>query len=353
MMQGVSLPLTAPVAKIPSVNLFNPRLIRLLLAATLSFPMSAAARNSAAAENVGLPESQRASEAEPERLAQAAGTPALSCPQPAIAQMLPPAPDRSNAPMVVYARSLNAGKLEQGVAEGEVELFRADQYLKTEQIFYHPQTQVVTAPASVEYHDQQIWLRGDDAHYDFLQESGHFANIDYGLTGSSANGSAEFIELIGGQSSRLYRLQYTTCPGESPSWMLSASELQLDHEKGWGEARHAKLEFYGVPILYAPWFTFPIDDRRKSGFLYPNFSNTNDNGIEVGAPWYWNIAPNQDAIIEPRYFINRGLMLSGEYRMLTRRTRGQFEFDYMHDDRDYPDSRHRYKLEHFAQPWRR
>jgi len=159
--------------------------------------------------------------------------------------------------------------------------------------------------------------------------------------------------LSGGQTSNLYSLLYTSCPDESPPWQLSARELELDHDKGWGKARNARLEFYGVPILYAPWFTFPIDDRRKSGFLYPSLGNTSDNGVEIGVPWYWNIAPNQDAIIEPRYFTDRGLMLSGEYRMLTRRTRGNLEFDYLHDDRDYPDSRHHFKLEHVAQPWRK
>jgi len=276
---------------------------------------------------------------------------ALSCPQPAIAQMMAPVPDRSNAPLVVYARSLDAGKQEQGMAEGEVELFRADQYLKTEQVFYHPRNEVVTIPGKVEYRDQQVWIEGEDAHYDFLQESGRFVKIDYGLTGSSAHGSAEAIELTGGQSSRLYRLLYTSCPDESPAWLLSAEELNLEHDKGWGTARNARLDFYGVPILYAPWFTFPIDDRRKSGFLLPSLGNTSDNGVEIGVPWYWNIAPNQDAIIEPRYFTGRGLMLSGEYRLMTRRTRGNLEFDYMHDDRDYPDSRHHFELEHFAQPW--
>ncbi len=284
---------------------------------------------------------------------QGSGMAALACPQPAIRQMLGKAPKRDNAPMVIYARSLDAGQLEQGVAEGEVELFRADQYLKTEQLFYQPETEVVTVPGALEYRDQQLWVKGEDAHYDFLQETGRFANIDYGLTGSSAHGSADSIELNGSQSSRLYSLQYTSCPDESPAWSLTAKQLELNHEKGWGSARNAKLEFYGVPILYAPWFTFPIDDRRKSGFLYPSLGNTSDNGIEVSVPWYWNIAPNQDAIIEPRYFTGRGLMLSGEYRVLTRRTSGNLEFDYLHDDRDSPDSRHHFKLEHFAQPWRK
>jgi LPS-assembly protein len=276
--------------------------------------------------------------------------PVLACPEPTIGRMMPKAPDRSAAPMIIYADSLDASKQDQGEAVGDVELFRADQYLKSDRILYHPVKEVVTVPGSVEYKDQQLWLNGENAHYDFLQESGEFYNIRYGLTGSSANGSADRIEMSGGQTSRLYDLFYTTCPGESPAWLLSAEELELKHDEGWASASKARLEFYGVPILYVPWFTFPIDDRRKSGFLYPNLGNTSDNGIEVGAPWYWNIAPNQDAIIEPRYFTNRGLMLSGEYRMMTRRTRGNVEFDYLHDDHDAPDSRSHYKIEHFAQP---
>jgi LPS-assembly protein len=319
------------------VKLPEPRQIGKLLAVLLAALLAMAGNSLLAAE--GEPGSPAA--------------PALSCPQPAIAQMMPKAPDRSDAPMVIYARSLDASKQHQGVAEGAVELFRADQHFQSEQVFFDPAAEIVTVPGALQYEDQQIWFMGEDGHYDFQQESGNFSKINYGLTGSSANGSADKVELSGGESSRLFGLLYSTCPGDSPVWLLTASELKLDHAKGWGEARHAKLEFYGVPILYAPWFTFPIDDRRKSGFLYPNLSNTNDNGVEIGVPWYWNIAPNHDAIIEPRYFTGRGLMLTGEYRLLTKRTRGQLEFDYMHDDRDYPDSRHHYKLEHFAQPWRK
>jgi len=98
-------------------------------------------------------------------------------------------------------------------------------------------------------------------------------------------------------------------------------------------ARGAKLKFKGIPILYAPWFTFPIDDRRKTGFLYPSFGNTNDNGLQFGIPFYWNIAPNQDATLEPRYYTKRGFMLSGDYRFLTRKTHGDLDFDYLPDDR--------------------
>ena len=277
---------------------------------------------------------------------------ALSCPEPAIASVLPPAPDRTGASVIVYAKQLDASNNRQGEARGHVELYRADQYLETERILYDPKTEVVTVPGSVNYKDQQVWVKGTGAHYDFIDESGRFSAIDYGLTGSSANGSAEYVELAGGHTSTLSQLVYSTCPGEDPDWVLSAKELKLKHDEGMGVARGAKLKFKGIPILFAPYFSFPIDDRRKTGFLYPSFSNTNDNGFEFGIPFYWNIAPNHDATIEPRYFTDRGFMLSGDYRFLTRRSRGNLDFDYLLDDKKTGERRYHYRFLHNAAPWK-
>jgi len=277
----------------------------------------------------------------------------MSCPKPAIGPVMPPAPDRSGAHIILYARQLDASNNEKAEARGHVELYRADQYLATEQIIYHPQSREITLPVAVAYKDQQVWVNGEKAHYSFDNESGKFSQIDYGLTGSSANGNAESIEFTGGHTSQLRQLVYTTCPGEQPDWVLSASELELQHDEGVGVARGAKLKFKGIPILYAPWFTFPIDDRRKSGFLYPSISNTNDNGFEFGIPYYWNIAPNHDATIEPRYITNRGFLVKAEYRFLTRKTHGFLDFDYMPDDKKTGDQRYHYRFQHRAAPWKR
>jgi LPS-assembly protein len=278
---------------------------------------------------------------------------ASSCPDLTLGPVMPPAPDRSSAPIVVVARELDAGKTTLGEARGDVELYRADQQMRTERVLYDPTTERVTVPGRVFYRDSQIWFEGEAARYSFTEESGHFEDIRYGLAGSVANGSAEMAELLGGHTSILHRLNYTTCPGDRPDWQLSARELELEHEEGMGTARGAKLTFKGVPILYTPYFTFPIDDRRKSGFLYPNLGHHSDTGLELGVPWYWNIAPNHDATIEPRYFTQRGFMLSGEYRFLTRRTRGSLDLDYMPNDRETDQERYRYMFQHYAVPWSR
>ena len=84
----------------------------------------------------------------------------------------------------------------------------------------------------------------------------------------------------------------TTCSPENPTWAIRANEIELDQDTGFGQAYHTRLEILDVPVLYVPWFTFPIDDRRKSGFLYPTFGRSNaGGGFFLSTPYYWNIAP--------------------------------------------------------------
>jgi len=223
--------------------------------------------------------------------------PVLACPGPTLAPTRDDIPDRESAPIYLRTNEFDAGNAEAAEARGNVELSRADQLLITEVLRYDPATETVTMPGKVHYEDSVLHISGSSAHYSFLNEGGRFTDADYGLTGSSAKGSAAELIVDSANHSLLRQLRFTTCPGEDPEWILTAKELELDFETGVGKARKAKLEFFDIPILYLPFMTFPIEDKRKSGFLYPFISTANDNGFEFSIPYYWNIAPNQDATL--------------------------------------------------------
>lgn len=282
-------------------------------------------------------------------------TPVIACPQPSLAPRLKKTPGRSNAPIKVQSRTfavVNEGLSE---ARGEVELRRADQLISTDLLLYDPAKKTATMPGKMYYEDSMLHLNSANANYSFLDEQGHFTMVDYGLVGSSARGSAAELTLDSGNHSLLRQMQFTTCAGESPEWLLTARKLELNFDTGVGEAWGAKLKFFNVPIFYLPYISFPIDDRRKSGFLYPYLSVASGNGVEFSIPYYWNIAANQDATITPRYFTQRGAMLTGEYRLLTRRTRNTLNFDYMPDDKITGDNRYHYLFVHsgtFNSQWR-
>jgi LPS-assembly protein len=267
---------------------------------------------------------------------------ATACPNPALAPVIASPPDRSQAPLIALARSLDANNSDLGIAQGEVELFRADQYLATDRLLFNPSSQLVQLPEPFIYRDAQVQLAASNGSFIMGQDSGAFEQVRFSLVGSTAHGGAESVQLGTGEQTFLDRIWFTTCPGGEPQWQLSADQLELRHDEGVGIARHAKLQLGSVPVLYLPWMSFPIDDRRKSGFLYPRLSTANDNGVELGIPYYWNIAPNQDATFYPRYFTDRGFMLGGEYRFLTPRTAGALEAEVLPSDKNTRDTRHHY-----------
>ena len=146
----------------------------------------------------------------------------LACPEPALAPRIGPMPDRSKAPIEIYAEVFDARKDEAGEAIGSVELFRADQYLSTEVVRYRADDGSVSVPSPLVYRDSQLELAASSGQFDIINERGDFNDLDYGLTGSSARGGAERVSLQGGNESTLFNLWFTTCPGEDPEWVLSA-----------------------------------------------------------------------------------------------------------------------------------
>ncbi|MAT93519.1 MAG: organic solvent tolerance protein [Halioglobus sp.] len=95
-------------------------------------------------------------------------------------------------------------------------------------------------------------------------------------------------------------------PGEN-DWAIRADLLELDFEEGLGTAHDAKIDVEGVPVFYFPWLRFPLDDRRRTGFLWPDFGSDSTGGLDITVPFYMNLAPNYDALYSPRYIEERGL----------------------------------------------
>ncbi|HBC20493.1 MAG TPA: hypothetical protein DC022_17540, partial [Alcanivorax sp.] len=72
--------------------------------------------------------------------------------------------------------------------------------------------------------------------------------------------------------------------------------------EGWGEANNVVLKVKSMPIFWLPWMTFPIDDRRKTGLLFPTIAiGDSSGGLDITQPIYVNIHPQLDATIGPRF----------------------------------------------------
>jgi LPS-assembly protein len=87
-----------------------------------------------------------------------------------------------------------------------------------------------------------------------------------------------------------------------------------------------------VPVLYLPYFSFPLTDARKSGFLWPVIGTNERSGLQLSLPYYWDIAPNYDLTLTPTLLGRRGLQLGGEFRYLTEKHQGSASYVLLPDD---------------------
>lgn len=131
---------------------------------------------------------------------------------------------------------------------------------------------------------------------------------------------------------------FSTCPPNDKKWYIQASNLTLDKDSGRGIAKHTTLKIKDVPVLYLPYFNFPIDNRRTTGFLLPNIGLNSEDGLQIDTPYYINIAPNYDATITPTVYAKKNPRLVGEFRFLTKNAgSGQLQAGYLPNDKRYFD----------------
>jgi LPS-assembly protein len=147
-----------------------------------------------------------------------------------------------------------------------------------------------------------------------------------------ARGSAERADILGKDHYRMINAKFTTCQPGQEDWRIEAAELELDYNEEEGRAKSPRLYFFDVPILAAPSITFPLEDRRKSGFLVPYYAQTNTRGFEFGLPYYWNIAPERDLTITPVTMAKRGWQVKNHFRYLDREYAGEARLELLPSD---------------------
>ena len=227
---------------------------------------------------------------------------------------------------------------------GNVILQRQDTYIEADWVEHDKQAQQLNAGGSIFLRKPGFRGTGDQLQMALDSEEAQLTDVEYRLTRQRARGTAERIDVITDRYSEYQNITYTTCRPGIDAWQLEAKTLDVDHDTGLGIARHAKFRLKGVPILYTPYLSFPIDDRRMSGFLSPTFGTADETGRDISIPYYLNLAPNLDATVTPRHMAERGLMLGSEVRYLMPTHRGELKLEYLPDDSgrdpDEPVDRH-------------
>ena len=231
--------------------------------------------------------------------------------------------DTNKAPIVAESNESSYDKDSVATFKGDVTVRQGSRQFESDNATLDKSRNYGQFEGNVRFRESGVLLVGDKG--DLQLDSGRatLENTAYVMHEQKARGSANRIVRNEDSTLELSDATYTTCPPGDKGWQLSGQNVTLDMDSGQGLAKNAVVRVQGLPILYTPYLSFPIDDRRKSGFLYPTLSQSSDNGLDFSIPYYLNIAPNYDATLTPRYMSKRGFMLENEFRYLVGNTQGE------------------------------
>jgi LPS-assembly protein len=232
-------------------------------------------------------------------------------------------------------------------ASGAAELTQGERIIFGERLRYNQELGRLDADGGVRMQQGVDRFFGPRLRYDTLGDTGLFEQPGFLLQREqAARGTADEMEFLGSQRYRMRNARFTTCAPGNDDWVLEATQLQLDYVAEEGRAEHPRLRFFDTTILAAPFASFPLERRRKSGLLTPYYSNSTTRGFETGIPFYWNIAPEYDATLMPLYMTKRGGMLKNELRYLDRNFSGETRVEYLPEDKLFDDRRFGASLQH-------
>jgi LPS-assembly protein len=246
-----------------------------------------------------------------------------------------------SAPMTVDAERIEGvGALEIG-ARGAAEINQDELNIFGETLRLNQELGTVDGDGGVRLKGGVDRFFGPRLRYNMLDDTGLFEQPQFLLRRElPARGKAESMEFLGKDRYRFKNATFTTCEPGNDDWVIEAKELTLDYVTQEGEARSPRLRFFDVPILAAPFVSFPLENSRKSGLLTPYYSHSSTRGFEAGIPYYWNIAPEYDATITPSYMTKRGTFLRTEGRYLNPAYKGDLRLEYMPEDAELGRERH-------------
>lgn len=206
-------------------------------------------------------------------------------------------------------------------AKGNVEVVQEDNILLTDTLRYYEQTEIIVAEGNVV----------------IVDKSGNIGFVDrFDLTGDLKEGVAQEIKFIlsdksklaargirrifPGDKAELYKGVYSPCkvcdkPGKrTPLWQLKAGKVIKNDQSQQIIYHDVVGEFFGLPILYSPYFQHPSPDApRKSGFLIPMIRATENLGTVVNVPYYIVLDRDKDLVLNPWYTTKHGPLMEATY----------------------------------------
>lgn len=126
------------------------------------------------------------------------------------------------------------------------------------------------------------------------------------------------------------------CDPIDPLWKIEFSSSEYNTESKWLNLYNARLYLYDIPVIYTPYFGYPLDKTRRTGLLLPAFGISGSEGFYYEQPFYIAEQNWWDAEFKPQIRTLRGEGIYGEFRFVdSPLSRGSLQTGYFREKPSY------------------
>lgn len=217
--------------------------------------------------------------------------------------------------------------------QGSVTIHKAQQTIQADSAIFNKESNQFKAEGNVKLNSSAATVSGESILIDETNREFELQQAQYQFGFNAGHGKAGSFAIRDDSELVLADATFTTCPGDHPSWLMASKEISINQEDGWGEAWNTTFKLGNIPVLWVPYVTFPIIDKRKSGLLFPKFGSTSIYGTYYSQPIYFNLAENYDFTLTPQYMSEKGLMWKGNFRHLSENSENTLQLEYLNQDK--------------------
>ncbi|GMG82302.1 LPS assembly protein LptD [Paralimibaculum aggregatum] len=206
------------------------------------------------------------------------------------------------------------------VASGNVEVYYGERTLTADRLIYNDATGRIRAEGNLVLRDPTgVTLFAEFADLDAELKDGILKGAQSVLDRYSRLSAVE-ARRVDDRYNILSRAVYSACEvcadEPTPLWRIRARQVIHDQENRIIHYEDARLEVFGVPVLWTPYFSHPDPTvERASGFLTPSVSSSAENyGYGVKLPYFLVIDEQTDLTLTPFVTTNDGIVGELEFR---------------------------------------
>jgi len=209
-------------------------------------------------------------------------------------------------------------------ATGNVRMVRRGDRLRADKVEWNQTTGVVHAQGNVAViNSGNDTVYGDSVDLTDSLKDGVIENLLLVLNDGGRLAAVHGVRRDG--VSTLTKAAYTPCAvvdshgcPKDPIWKISAEKVVHDPAKHRISYVGARISMFGAPLLWLPGLSHPDGSGGGgSGLLLPDIQYGHTNGLEFGLPYYFQLAPNRDLTVTPRFYSKILPALGADYRALT------------------------------------